>query len=194
MVPERGARSVEPVLPATPAAPARAASQPMVLPVSPPLPPSRREAMKSREPISVFISRKAGKLYVRQKWTPLFEIPVTIANPDQPLGTHVFTAIEPKDDGMRWNVISIPSGFRHTHHMVEQQPRRLSRNQPYHDVAPEFELPAPPAREALSRISFPPEAMSRIAELLKPGSSLIISDNRLSDETGEYTDFIVLTP
>ena len=25
------------------------------------------------------------------------------------------------------------------------------------------------------------------------GSSLIVSDNRLSDETGEYTDFIVLT-
>jgi hypothetical protein len=35
--------------------------------------------------------------------------------------------------------------------------------------------------------------VDRIAEMITPGSSLIVSDNRLSDETGEYTDFIVLT-
>ena len=33
-----------------------------------------------------------------------------------------------------------------------------------------------------------------IAALFIPGSSIIVSDNRLSDETGEYTEFIVLTP
>jgi lipoprotein-anchoring transpeptidase ErfK/SrfK len=165
----------------------------VLLPPSPPLPRSRREAMKSGQPISVFVSRKQGKLYVRQKWTPLFEMPVTIANPDQPLGTHVFTAMEAKGDATRWTVISIPSGFRHTRHKIEQT-HRSSHQKPYHDVAPEIELPAPGAREALARITFPPEAVTRIADLLKPGSSLIISDNRLSDETGDSTDFIVLTP
>src|SRR6266540_2821994 len=35
-------------------------------------------------PISVFISRKQGKLLVRQGYTPLFESPITIANPDLP--------------------------------------------------------------------------------------------------------------
>ena len=30
--------------------------------------------------------------------------------------------------------------------------------------------------------------------LISPGSSLIVSDNALSDETDESTDFIVLTP
>ncbi len=196
MVPERGTRVAQPAVTAEPTTPAAAAeTQPVVLPASPPLPPSRREAVKSGAPISVFVSRKTGKLYVRQKWTPLFEMPVTIANPDQPLGTHVFTAMEPKDEGMRWTVLSIPSGYRHTRHKVDQQAaRRSKRHEAYHDVAPEFELPTPPAREALSRVSFPPDAVSRIAELIKPGSSLIISDNRLSDETGEYTDFIVLTP
>jgi hypothetical protein len=33
----------------------------------------------------------------------------------------------------------------------------------------------------------------RISGMITPGSSLIVSDNRLSDETGEDTDFIVLT-
>jgi hypothetical protein len=30
--------------------------------------------------------------------------------------------------------------------------------------------------------------------LLKPGSSLIVSDNGPSEETGEGTDFVVATP
>ena len=39
-----------------------------------------------------------------------------------------------------------------------------------------------------------PEAVERISALLVPGSSLIASDNALSDETDADTDFIVLTP
>ena len=37
------------------------------------------------------------------------------------------------------------------------------------------------------------ERTDRIARLVVPGSSLIISDNKLSDETGKYTDLIVQT-
>ena len=51
----------------------------------------------------------------------------------------------------------------------------------------------PSASVALDRIVMPPELVERISELMTPGSSLIVSDNKLSDETGEYTDFIVLT-
>ena len=45
-------------------------------------------------PISVFISRKEGKLFVRKGFEPVFDVSVTFAQPDQPLGTHVFTALE----------------------------------------------------------------------------------------------------
>ena len=44
-------------------------------------------------PISVFVSRKEGKLFVRKGFEPVFDVPVTIERPDQPLGTHVFTAL-----------------------------------------------------------------------------------------------------
>ena len=54
-----------------------------------------------------------------------------------------------------------------------------------------FAKPSPAA--ALARIEMPMDAVVRIAELLSPGSSLIISDYPISGETGQYTDFIVLT-
>src|SRR6185312_10160526 len=64
--------------------------------------------------ISVFISGKDSKLYVRQKFAPLFEVPVTIAPSDQPLGTHVFTAEVDKNDPnvLHWTVVSLPGPSR----------------------------------------------------------------------------------
>jgi hypothetical protein len=50
------------------------------------------------------------------------------------------------------------------------------------------------AAEALDRLVLPPEAIEQISSLLMVGSSLIVSDNALSDETDADTDFIVLTP
>ena len=50
-------------------------------------------------PISVFVSRKLSKLFVRQGFTPLFDVAVKIENPEEPLGTHVFTAMEFQNEG-----------------------------------------------------------------------------------------------
>jgi hypothetical protein len=59
-------------------------------------------------PISVFVSRKLSKLFVRKGFTPLFDISVTIKNPAEPLGTHVFTAMEFPNESkaIRWTVVS----------------------------------------------------------------------------------------
>ena len=35
------------------------------------------------------------------------EVPVTIRNPEKPLGTHVFTAMARSDAGLRWSVVTI---------------------------------------------------------------------------------------
>ena len=40
------------------------------------------------QPISVFVSLKDGKLYVRQGWRSLFDAPVSFEHPEQPIGTH----------------------------------------------------------------------------------------------------------
>ena len=44
-------------------------------------------------PVSVFISRKTQRLYIRQGYLPVFEGPVTIRDADKPIGTYVFTAL-----------------------------------------------------------------------------------------------------
>ena len=48
------------------------------------------------------------------------------------------------------------------------------------------------AKEALDRVSIPQETLDRIAETISPRSSLIISDEALSSETGQGTGFVVL--
>jgi hypothetical protein len=48
------------------------------------------------------------------------------------------------------------------------------------------------ANAALDRIEIPQDAVERISELLTPGSSLIVSDYGISEETGKDTDFIVV--
>ena len=35
------------------------------------------------------------------------EVPVTIRNPDRPLGTHIFTAMAKTDSGLRWSAVTI---------------------------------------------------------------------------------------
>ena len=58
--------------------------------------PPSGAALQKVVPISVFVSRKLSRLFVHQGFTPLFDVPVKIQNPEEPLGTHVFTVMEPQ--------------------------------------------------------------------------------------------------
>ena len=68
-----------------------------------------RQVAGDREPVSVLISRKTQRLYVRQALAPVLESPVTILDADRPIGTYIFTAVERTtgDTNMRWNVVSL---------------------------------------------------------------------------------------
>ena len=48
------------------------------------------------------------------------------------------------------------------------------------------------AKAALDRIAIPHEALKRISDVVLPGSSLIVSDEGLSIETGKDTDFVIV--
>lgn len=146
----------------------------------------REEANRAR-PISVLISRKTGKLYVRQGFEELFETSVDIAHRDQPLGMHLFTATGKAGSGdeLRWSVVTLQGGRE-----SPVRPRKSRRGG--EEAQPAVFEPTTAAR-ALDRITIPPEAMERIAEHVKPGSSLIIADDGPSRETGKGTDFVMLT-
>ena len=48
------------------------------------------------------------------------------------------------------------------------------------------------ATSALNRITLPPDVVVRLSGQVWPRSSLIVSDEEMSKETGKATDFIVL--
>ena len=79
------------------------------------------EAKLALEPVSVYISRATQKLYVRRNthkpwpdggevFDATIEAPITIRNPDKPIGTHVFTAMARNDAGLRWTAVTIDNG------------------------------------------------------------------------------------
>ena len=41
---------------------------------------------------------------------PTIEIPITIRDPDKPIGTHIFTAVARTDTGLRWTAVTIDDG------------------------------------------------------------------------------------
>lgn len=160
---------------------------PLARPQVPPIKPA---------PISVFISKKLSKLFVREGFESVFSADITVANPERPLGTHVFTATDVADDhsAMKWLLVSLPG------EAVKKEERRAesgSHKHRDHDAAKAQSEPQPAetAAGALARIEIPPEARERIAELITAGSSVIVTDKDLGPETGESgeTDFIVLT-
>jgi hypothetical protein len=80
------------------------------------------EAKLALEPVSIYISRATQKLYVRRNthkpapdgggevFDATIEVPVTIRNPEKPIGTHVFTAMARNDTGLRWSAVTIDDG------------------------------------------------------------------------------------
>jgi L,D-transpeptidase catalytic domain len=140
-------------------------------------------------PISIFVSRKTQNLSVRQGFAPLFDSPIRIDQPDTPIGTHVFTAMATEPTAMRWTLVSIPDDAR-------GEPRKEERKSSLQAGAKGAGIPNNAVEQVnalLGRVHIPSNVYDRIAALLTPGSSLIISDDAVSNETGSDTDFIVVT-
>lgn len=142
------------------------------------------EADRRREQVSVLISRKEGRIFIRQNWKDVWEAPVTFRDGERPLGTHVYTLVDVASDGSspRWTALSMPPES-------QAAPARGRGKEAETEPAPTPET----AAAALDRVELPDGARERIAELLWKGGSLIVTDQPRSYEMGEYTDFIVLT-
>jgi hypothetical protein len=149
-----------------------------------------QEVARDLEPASVFISRKTQRLYVRRAFEPIVDVPITILNPDQPVGTHVFTAMERinGDTDLRWTVATLDNG---------RPPVAVKGSRGRAGTGPGLHLDLVAtepgsAKDALDRVVIPPDVLERINQMTLPRSSLIISDEPLSPETGKGTDFVVV--
>ena len=136
-----------------------------------------QSSASSLDPISVFVSAKEGRIFLRQGFTPLMDAPITIRDTGGRLGTHIFSAISTSEDGsgVEWLAVTVPNAGAEgrTEAMRDRQLKK--------------------AQEALDRIEIPPAVHAEIANRLWAGASLIVSDHGLNHETGRGTDFVVLT-
>jgi hypothetical protein len=149
-------------------------------------------AERSTEPISILVSKKTGRVYIRQSWAPIYEAPVVFKDVELPVGTHLYLAVAAEGNGeaLRWLSVSLP--FRAPAHQREGA-RRHSREPLASGRASPSQFLQKTAANPLERFELSEEAKEFIAERLWAGASLIVSDEGLSNETGTYTDFIVLT-
>ena len=144
-----------------------------------------REATRMLSPLSIFISRKTQLLYVRQAFQPVWESPVVIRDADRPIGTHIYTVLGYTKGGadFRWSAVSFD---RH-----QPDPSGRSSHNGQHIESP-LSSDQSPAHAALDRIDIPQDTIDRVSEVISPQSSLIISDEGMSSETGKDTDFVIL--
>jgi hypothetical protein len=146
------------------------------------------EAAHKTSPISVFISRKTQRLYVRQGYQPVFEGPVLIRDPDQPIGSYVFTALGYSNGGadVRWSLVSMYRDGKH------DKPAAAASHHGGGQTGEAAPADVAGALAALDRITIAEDVRARISEVILPGASLIVSDEGAHIETGKDTDFVVL--
>ena len=145
------------------------------------------EKAASGEPISVFVSRKTGRVQVRQGWQTLHDAPVSFKEASAPLGTHVYVALEPvgRGDALRWISLS----FTGTPPVVQGQKGRPATAK----AVPPGTVSAETAESVLDQFEMSPDSRKFVAERLWTGATLIVSDQGPSHETGRDTDFVILT-
>jgi lipoprotein-anchoring transpeptidase ErfK/SrfK len=154
---------------------------------------AEKDARLRTAPISVLISKRDRKVYVRQGLTPIFEAPANVRDPEIPLGSHLFIATATKDDGkdLEWSVVSLPP--RYAEARGERRRKAAGLVEERSASAPlRYSASASGPAEALERIEIAPDVRDRIAERLWLGGSIIVSDQPPSVETGAVgTDLTV---
>lgn len=143
------------------------------------------KAARDLTPVSVFISRTTQRLYVRQARQPVLEVPVTFRDPERRIGTHIFTATERTASDIRWSVVSLAGGQPEGRRDASRGVAKASGNRDATTSDSESAL------AAIARVTIPQDAVDFISERLSLRSSFIISDEALSPETGEATEFVV---
>ncbi len=148
-------------------------------------------------PISVLISRRDQRMYVRKGFQPLFDAPITIARQQEPIGTFVFSAVAQNENraAMRWMVVSLENAPAYEHAIVSETRTMQGKRAPVPERIDPKLLATAAAKAALDRLDLPKEAVERISDLMSVGASLIISDQNLGRRAAAAldSDFTLLT-
>lgn len=157
-----------------------------------------RQEQNRALPVSVFVSSATGLVQVRQGFEPVLEAQATIENPDVPLDTFIFSAVDWKDGSktdLTWHVTEV-NEYSTSASSFERVASRDKKKKGAEPVKMPLETDTAKAARTLDRIKLPQNVADRIAEVVKPGSTLIVSSYDVARSETKYagTDFIVQMP
>ena len=128
----------------------------------------RWEPEKSPEgPVSVLMSAADQRVLVFRNGIEIGRAKIRIAEPEQPLGTHVFVVMEGQGEGPNTAVPGAPT------------PRWIAVGVP--GYASDGKRPLDPA--AAARVSIPPEFAKAVYPLLIPGTTMMVTDAAVLEST-----------
>ena len=119
-------------------------------------------------PLSILISGANRELFALQNGVEVTTSPVTLTDPQTPLGTHVFVLAGQSGGQERWHVVSVgkPAAGDGTAGAA--------------------------ATAALQRVQIPSQASSALQPLLHPGATMVLTDLPATADTRSGKDFVIL--
>lgn len=157
----------------------------------------QREEELRAAPVSVLVSRAEGRVYVRHAFEAVADAQIDISEPARAIGTHVYTLVEMQPDGrdQRWSAVTVQMSPRHgaAIRVLSGRDSRAARAlEPAQAMVPSDGGTPSTAAEAIERFELPPAIVARIAPLLGPGASLVVTDLPPSRRIrAGFTDVIV---
>jgi hypothetical protein len=119
--------------------------------------------------LSILISGAGRELFALQNGAEVIKARVTITDPDQPLGTHVFVFAGRPGGGGRWLAVSVGKSAQASGGNGDD------------------------AKGALQRVQLSANTSSTLQPLLHAGSTLMITDLAATAETRSGSDFVILS-
>lgn len=149
---------------------------------------AKREVARRRKPVSVFVSLRNKRVYVRQGFEAVIDAPIQMNGTPRRFGTHVFTAMGydgADSNAFEWQLVTAQPPALRNSSSKKKSSRTMRLTE---DMQRQF------AAAALESFAFPEDVAGMLRELARPGASLIISDLALpTHENGKGTDFVILT-
>ena len=118
-------------------------------------------------PLSILISGANSELFALEDGVEIVAAPVTIADPDEPLGTHVLVLADQSGGQERWHAVGVGK-------------------------APADGQADDAATAARDRVQIPTDVANRLQPLLRPGTTMMITDLPATADTRSGKDFVVL--
>jgi hypothetical protein len=118
-------------------------------------------------PLSILISGANRELFALEDGVEIVAAPVTIADPEEPLGTHVLVLADQSGGQERWHAVGVG------------------------EAATDGQADAA-ATAARERVQIPTEVAKRLQPLLRAGTTMMITDLPATADTRSGKDFVVL--